>query len=136
MPAAAIHGYAGKTLAEKLGVKPEMTCIALKAPTHYESLFDGDAPRRNARGHADLIHLFCKHRAALAADFPAAISRLNEGGALWISWPKKTSPAHVDLTEQDIRDLALPQGLVDVKVCAVDSDWSGLKLMRRKTAKA
>ena len=70
--------------------------------------------------------------AELARNLPRLEPRLAQGGMLWVSWPKKTSKLFVDLTEDGIRKLCLPRGLVDVKVCAVDNDWSGLKLMRRK----
>ena len=72
------------------------------------------------------------NEAALARDLPKLETRLAQGGMLWVSWPKKTSKLFVDLTEDGIRRLCLPMGLVDVKVCAVDADWSGLKLLRRK----
>jgi hypothetical protein len=129
----ATHGYSGRTLAQKLGVKAGVSAIVLHAPAHYDALFDGDAPQRAAKARAaDLIHLFCKDRAAFQRALAPAFAHLNAGGAIWVSWPKKTSPLFRDMTEQDIRDHALPMGLVDVKVCAVDADWSGLKLMRRR----
>ncbi len=80
----------------------------------------------------DLVVLFCKDLAALKKSLPATSKKLHANGSLWISWPKKTSKLYVDLSEDGIRTLALPTGLVDVKVCAVNEDWSGLKLMARK----
>ena len=79
----------------------------------------------------DFIHIFSRDRASLKAQLPRAIAQLAPHGSIWVSWPKKTSPLYKDLSEDDIRSIALPLGVVDVKVCAVDADWSGLKLMRR-----
>lgn len=129
---APVHGYSGKTLGEKLGVKPDKVAIALNTPAHYDTLFDGDAPKRGARGNADLVHLFCADRAAFAKGLTPALARVNDGGMLWVSWPKKGSKLFKDMTEDDIRAAVLPIGWVDVKVCAVDADWSGLKIVRRK----
>jgi len=74
-----------------------------------------------------------KATADLARDLPKLEPELADGGMLWVSWPKKSSKLFVDLTEDGIRKICLPLGLVDVKVCAVDADWSGLRLHRRKT---
>lgn len=126
------HGYSGKSLGDKLGVKADKIAIALNAPAHYDTLFAGDAPKRGARGNADLVHLFCADRAAFAKGLKPALARVNEGGMLWVSWPKKSSKLFKDMTEDDIRAAVLPIGWVDVKVCAVDADWSGLKIVRRK----
>jgi hypothetical protein len=137
-------GYSGKPLAAKLGAKSGQTWLVVAAPDHYGALIaDGPQPltirtaktaARAARGPFNIVHLFCADTAMLAASLPACLQRLAEGGAIWVSWPKKTSPHFVDLTEDGIRAAAFPMGLVDVKVCAVDIDWSGLKLMRRKKA--
>ena len=78
-------------------------------------------------------HFVVENGAALASDLPKLEPRLADGGMLWVSWPKRTSKLYVDLSEDGIRRICLPMGLVDVKVCAVDQDWSGLKLMRRKS---
>lgn len=80
----------------------------------------------------DIIHLFTKSRRELAATLPGLIPRIRRDGAIWISWPKKASKVETDVTEDLIRTLALPLRLVDVKVCAVDEVWSGLKLVIRK----
>ena len=80
----------------------------------------------------DLVVLFCKDLAALKKSLPATSKKLHVNGSLWISWPKKTSELYIDLSEDGIRAVVLPTGLVDVKVCAVNEDWSGLKLMVRK----
>jgi hypothetical protein len=77
------------------------------------------------------LQLFVTRRADLAAALPAALASLADRGALWVSWPKRSSGVPTDLTEDVVRELALPLGIVDVKVCAVDATWSGLKLVRR-----
>lgn len=129
-------GYSGKPLFSKLGLKPGMVCAPIDPPPHYEALvegaegvcFDGAAPE------ADVVHLFVPSRAALRDQLRAALGRVGPKGMLWVSWPKKSSPLFRDLTEDGLRELILPTGWVDVKVCAVDADWSGLKFTRRKAA--
>ena len=129
-------GYSGKSLIAKLGLKDAVKAIAIAPPANYAELTDNAAitPRKSApaTGSFDFIHFFVSNEAALARDLPKLETRLAQGGILWVSWPKKTSKLFVDLTEDGIRRLCLPMGLVDVKVCAVDADWSGLKLLRRK----
>jgi hypothetical protein len=128
-------GYSGKTLAAKLGVKAGTRLCALDAPAHYEALI-GELPEsatiEPAPAAADIIHLFAGDRAALERRAASLASEAKAGAALWISWPKKSSPLFVDLTEGGIREVLLPTGWVDVKVCAVDADWSGLKFLRRR----
>ncbi|MEM1287473.1 MAG: DUF3052 domain-containing protein [Pseudomonadota bacterium] len=128
------HGYSGKPLFQKLGLKPGMRCLPINAPDHYQELVAGadgvvylDKP-----AEADLVQLFCLDRATLERDYKDAFDHCAEGGMVWISWPKKSSKLFKDLTEDMLREVLLPTGWVDVKVCAVDQDWSGLKFMRRK----
>lgn len=132
----AAAGYSGKSLISKLGLKDGAKAIVVSPPADYAKLTDGAAiGQRNAApsaGAFDFIHLFVKDEASLVRKLQKLEPRLAEGGMLWASWPKKTSKLFVDLTEDAIRKHCLPMGLVDVKVCAVDADWSGLKLMRRK----
>jgi hypothetical protein len=133
----AAAGYSGKALVDKLGFKPGSNAVAVNAPINYADLVDGAAIKPAASlpktGAFDFIHVFVRNEAGLAAAAPKLDARLAEGGMIWISWPKKTSAYFEDLTEDGIRRLILPPGkLVDVKVCAVDADWSGLKLLRRK----
>ena len=134
LPAAA--GYSGKSLIAKLGWKEGSKAIVVAPPANYATLTDDAAitPKKTAPGAGsfDFIHLFVIDTAALARDLPKLEPRLAQGGMLWVSWPKKTSALFKDLTEDGIRKICLPLGLVDVKVCAVDTDWSGLKLYRRK----
>jgi hypothetical protein len=127
-----LAGYSGTPLWKKLGFKAAMKVCALNAPKHYAQLIDGpnDWVMVRKTDAADALHLFIadgkelKKIAALAKHMPPATM-------LWVSWPKKTSPLSRGLSEGDIRRAALASGLVDIKVCAVDSDWSGLKLVRR-----
>lgn len=132
----ATHGYSGKSLIRKLGLKDGEKAIVVMPPANYAKLTDGAAiGQRTAApvaGEFDFIHVFVHNQAALALKLRKLEPRLAEGGRLWVSWPKKSSKLFEDLTEDGIRKLCLPMGLVDVKVCAVDEDWSGLKLVRRK----
>lgn len=128
------HGYSGKPLFQKLGLKPGMTCLAIGAPAHYDSLVEGaeGVTFRKRATSADVVHLFCPDRKTLEGKLESALAKVAEGGMLWVSWPKKSSPLFKDLTEDHLREIILPTGWVDVKVCAVDADWSGLKFMRRR----
>ena len=121
-------------MAQKLGLKPGLVVSFVGAPAGYRKLLGplaGIAVRTTARGPLDVIHIFTKRRDQLAARLPALQRALQPAGALWVSWPKQASGVATDLTENVIRELALAGGLVDVKVCAVDETWSGLKLVRR-----
>jgi len=129
-------GYSGKSLIDKLGLKDGAKAIVVRPPANYATLTGGAAIGQRsaapAAGDFDFIHLFVRTTAELDMKLPKLAPRLAAGGMLWVSWPKKSSALFVDLTEDGIRRICLPLGLVDVKVCAVDEDWSGLKLMRRK----
>ena len=133
---AAAAGYSGKSLIDKLGWKEGAKAIVIAPPTGYASLVGGAAIASKksapATGSYDFIHLFVRDAASLAHDLPKLEPRLVQGGMIWVSWPKKTSAMFKDLTEDGVRKVCLPIGLVDVKVCAVDNDWSGLKLYRRR----
>ena len=134
-PTPPTHGYSGKPLFQKLGLKPGMRCLPLNPPAHFDALMVGaeDITYLQNAGPADLVHLFCATRAVLDSQAENALAQVADKGMLWVSWPKKSSKLFVDLTEDGIRDVLLPTGWVDVKVCAVDADWSGLKFLRRKT---
>ena len=129
-------GYSGTPLWKKLGVKEGGALVLLNAPAGFgPELGDLPAGAKTATrlgAGTELAVLFCKDRAALEKQLPATAAKLHRDGALWISWPKKSSKLFKDLTEDGIRDVVLRTGLVDVKVCAVNDDWSGLKLMVRK----
>lgn len=134
------HGYSGKPIFQKLGLKPGMSCLVAGAPDHFAALmagadgvrFEHGEPAGVSAGAYDAVHVFCRTRQSLHERRDAAIAALAEGGMLWISWPKKSSPLYVDLSENVVRDIVLPTGWVDVKVCAVDGDWSGLKFLKRR----
>ena len=128
-------GYSGTPLATKLGIKPGHVVAALDAPGHFSTLLepipDGVALRADARARADVNVVFCVDRRALRRRASQLWRLAHPDRAVWIAWPKKSSGAFVDLTEDDVRAVALPLGLVDVKVCAIDDTWSGLKLVVR-----
>ena len=130
-----MSGYSQKPLSQKLGIKPGMQVVALGAPGSYAELL-GELPP-GARVHSRLprttrfIHRFVSRRQELQADFNRLAGSLADNGTLWISWPKKSSGVATDLSEDVVRELGLPLGLVDVKVCAIDQVWSGLKFVRR-----
>ena len=113
-----------------------MTVVALNAPTHYRKLLGkvpNDVTFTNRIGAgSNFVHLFTKSRSELVNQLKDLRKKIAENGAVWISWPKKSSGVATDITEDVIRDVALPIGFVDIKVCAVDETWSGLKLMIRR----
>jgi hypothetical protein len=128
-------GYSGKPLWSKLGLKSELRVRLLDAPRDYWQLcgFDpGAVTLVSARSQFDFGHAFVTTRSALTRALTAASQKLVPGGMQWISWPKKSSGVTTQLTEDTLREVALPLGLVDVKVCAVTDVWSGLKLMWRR----
>jgi hypothetical protein len=134
----AAAGYSGTPLADKLGIKPGITVIAIAAPRGYRTLLGTLPPgarvvTRASAGHGprDFIHCFATARRILAARFPPLERALAPAGMLWVSWPKAASDVATDLTENVVREIGLASGLVDVKVCAVDATWSGLKFVRR-----
>ena len=130
-------GYSGTPLVKKLGIKPGSRLCVIDAPPGYARtlgpLPDGVRPVRTlARTLAlDCIQLFITRRAQLERRFGSLVRALAPDGMLWVSWPKKAAKVPTDVTEDVIRGIALANGLVDVKVCAVDDVWSGLKLVRR-----
>jgi len=128
-------GYSQRSLVEKLGIKAGMRIAILNAPMGYRGTL-GKLPRgvtvtSAARGALPFMHFFTPNRDELESKLPSLLRALTPDGALWISWPKKTSGVATDITEDVIRAVALPTGLVDVKVAAIDEVWSGLKLVRR-----
>lgn len=131
-------GYSKTPLVRKLGIKPGNKILPLKAPPHYLKLL-GELPAGvsvvNENSRVDdlpFIHLFAKNSKDLAEQFPIAKQKLSKNGMLWVSWIKKSSKLETDISESDVRRLGLEIGLVDVKICAVDEDWSGLKFMYRQ----
>ncbi len=129
-------GYSGKPLAAKLGVKPGDVICAIDAPEHYPSLLAPLPEGASVVGIATdpaIAHAFFRRASELSAAAPRLVTLPRAGGMVWVSWPKKSSPLYVDLTEDGVRSAMLPTGWVDVKVCAVDADWSGLKFLRRRS---
>ncbi len=128
-------GYSQRSLVEKLGIKPGTRIAILNAPRGYRATLGklpaGVTVAVNPRGQLPFIQFFAVSRSVLESRFPALLRALDPAGALWVSWPKKASGVPTDLTEDVVREIALPTGLVDVKVAAVDDVWSGLKLVRR-----
>lgn len=128
-------GYSGKPLVAKLGIKPNMRIAILNAPRGYRAtlgkLPPGVTVGSALHGSLPLIQFFVKSRDVLESQLPALLRSLAPDGALWISWPKKASRVLTDITEDVVRAVALPAGLVDIKVAAIDEIWSGLKLVRR-----
>jgi hypothetical protein len=129
-------GYSGTPLPQKLGIKPGTIVIAIDAPDNYHELL-GKIPDRvnfatRPAGKTNFVHLFVKERRALQKHLQSLRQKIADDAVLWVSWPKKSSGVTSDVTEDVIRAVALPLGFVDVKVCAVDETWSGLKLMIRK----
>lgn len=129
-------GYSGTPLPKKLGIKEGHVVAALDAPTHLTDLLgplpDAVVLRDSARGKPDVSLVFCATRQALDRRRAQLWTLAFPDRSVWVCWPKKSSPQFVDLTEDQVREVVLPDGLVDVKVCAVDADWSGLKVMVRK----
>ncbi|SRR5260221_13372708 len=129
-------GYSGTPLAKKLGIKEGSRLFLENAPKNYAVLVaplpTGVKIEPRLGGEADLMHFFVTSKAKLAAALRNALQRMRPDAAIWVSWPKKSSKVPTDITEDTIREVALPLGLVDVKVCAVDETWSGLKLVIRK----
>lgn len=129
-------GYSGTPLAKKLGIKPGFRLHAQNPPDNYAELISplpDDVQMLPQLTHdLDMIHFFTTSRAELAAHIETLMERIKQDGMIWVSWPKKASKVPTDVTEDVIREIILPLGLVDVKVCAVDAIWSGLKLVIRK----
>ncbi len=129
-------GYSGTPLPKKLGIKGGQRVAALNAPPDYRELVipwpEGAVLTTRAEARTDLVHLFVTERAVLAKEARRLRELLAPDAVLWISWPKKAARLPTDITEDVIREVVLPMGWVDVKVCAVDATWSGLKLVVRK----
>jgi hypothetical protein len=125
-------GYSGKPLHEKLGMKPGYAISILNAPANQSDFLQiPEGVELSEDNDRDLILAFYTEAADLQRAFPALILATKTNGAIWISWPKKASGMKTDLNENLVRDIGLAAGVVDVKVCAVDDTWSGLKFVRR-----
>jgi hypothetical protein len=129
-------GYSGTPLAKKLGIKPGAFVLAVNAPPQYPALLD-PLPEavtlcQQARENLDVVHLFTTKRSELARLIDRYKTKIKQDGSIWVSWPKKASGVPSEVNEDTVREIALPIGLVDIKICAVDDVWSGLKLVIRK----
>jgi hypothetical protein len=128
-------GYSQKSLVEKLGIVPHSSIAILNAPAGFNltlgPLPNGVALRSKLGKPVHLVHAFFLNSTKLDLQFPTLKEALEESGALWISWPKRAAKIETDLTENVVREIGLRHGLVDIKVCAVDEVWSGLKFVYR-----
>jgi hypothetical protein len=128
-------GYSGTPLAKKLGIKAGMRVMTIAAPADYLTWLE-PLPEAVVFGagieDADVIHIFTTERAVLTENLTLFREQMKRDGMIWVSWPKKASKVATDITEDTIREVCLPIGLVDIKVCAVSEVWSGLKLVIRK----
>jgi len=128
-------GYSKRSLVDKLGIKPAQKFYLGNPPEDYSktlgALPAGALQMKILKGPCDFIQFFTRDLAELRAAFPKLKKNLATNGSLWISWPKAASKVKTDVTENLVREIGLDQGLVDVKVCAVDDIWSGLKFMYR-----
>ena len=126
-------GYSGTPLVRKLGIKPDARLQFIAAPREFPALVGPmpDGARVQREGTLDFAILFVKQMTDLMKQFPILRDRLETNGMLWVAWPKRTSGVASDLNEGVVRDYGLREGLVDVKVCAIDDTWSGLKFVRR-----
>lgn len=137
MAGSAPTGYSGTPLAKKLGITPGCRILGIAAPPEYEELLaplpEGVTFDSKAGPRIDIAHLFVTRQEDLVEQLPALRARLRPEVPVWVSWPKKASKVPTTVTEDTIREAALPIGYVDVKVCAVSAVWSGLKLVVRKS---
>lgn len=129
-------GYSRTPLSKKLGIKEGFKLYVKNPPEDYEELL---APLpsnvkivKRLTNDLDMVHFFTKSDKELRSEIRNQIAKIRQNGMIWISWPKKSSRVETDITEDIIREVVLPIGLVDIKVCAVDDVWSGLKLVIRK----
>ena len=130
-----MSGYSQRSLTEKLGIPSGKRLVVRNEPRPYPSLVGrlppGSNPTSRLSRNSAFIHQFASRQSELRADFPRLAEALADDGMLWVSWPKRASGVTTDLNENIVREIGLAQGLVDVKVCAVDEVWSGLKFVRR-----
>ena len=128
-------GYSGTPLVKKLGIKDEFIVATIGEPPEFRGLLDvlpAGVEFTQLDGPADIVMLFVTERAVLEANMSSAADAIFPGGAIWVAWPKKASRVITDVTGDMIRDIVLPMGLVDNKVCAIDEVWSGLRVVWRK----
>ena len=133
-------GYSGTPLPKKLGIREGSRVAVVAAPQGFDASLGALPPgaqlRTNARGRLDVIVFFVTRRAELARRFPSFARALERDGGLWVAWPKKASGVPTDVDEDVVREVALPTGLVDNKVCAIDDTWSALRVVWRTERRA
>ena len=131
-----LTGYSGTPLAKKLGISAGSKLVTRHAPSDYEQLVAPLPPGVLITGKitksTDLVHVFAVDRSVLERELASLRKNIRPDSIVWVSWPKKASKVPTDITEDTIREVCLPLGFVDIKVCAVSNIWSGLKLMIRK----
>ena len=133
-------GYSGTPLAKKLGIKDGFLIVTVNEPSQYREILAPlpggvtltDAASYTPTAKIDVVHLFTNSRDELFRELPKWMRSIRPDGTIWVSWYKKAAKLPTEITEDTVREAALPLGLVDVKVCAVDEKWSGLKLVIRK----
>lgn len=139
MATSAPVGYSGKPIWQKLGLDTKHRVLVRGAPSDYAKLVGlraADLTLATPRGGFDVAHVFETSAAALKREIESLARKLPATGTIWVSWPKKAAKVASDITEDTVRTIALPLGLVDVKVCAIDATWSGLKLVWRREHRA
>jgi hypothetical protein len=133
-------GYSGKSIVQKLGIKPGFRIFVEGAPATYGDIIGqlpaGVTTASRLKAPLDMVHLFATERAGLATHLRSYRDAITPDGMIWVSWPKKASGVATDLSDIVVRDIALALGLVDIKVCAVDETWSGLKFVIPKDQRA
>jgi hypothetical protein len=126
-------GYSGKPIVQKLGIQPGFRIFTAGAPATYGDIVGALPPQMSVltrlSGIVDMVHVFATEAAALGSKLRAYRDAIEPDGMVWVSWPKKSSGVPTDLTDNVVRETALPLGLVDIKVCAIDETWSGLKFV-------
>jgi hypothetical protein len=130
-------GYSGTPLPQKLGIKPGLAVVIINAPTNYRRLLgaipEGVTFFDRLKPDSSFVHVFIKKRSELEKRLAVLREKVADIGTVWVSWPKRSSGVPTDVTEDVVRAVALPLGFVDVKACAIDETWSGLKLMVRRS---
>jgi hypothetical protein len=130
-------GYSGTPLAKKLGITESSVVAIIGAPTGLlAELHEGKSVKRQARGVADVVVAFFTERVAFERRIDALAGMIYPAGGLWIAWPKRASGVPTTMSDHAVRDVALPKGLVDNKVCAIDDTWTGLRIVWRVERRA
>jgi hypothetical protein len=131
-----LAGYSGTPLVKKIGIKPGTEICLVDPPGEYIKLIEplpaGVKIATRLTKNTDIVHIFTANKTDLANALRSYRAKVKPAAAIWVSWPKKSSKVPTDITEDTVREVGLPLGFVDIKVCAVTEVWSGLKLVIRK----